>query len=58
LIDRFWSSDEQHQHRPRPGFRRQRVKEPKSYPDGPNVEASPWALDAARGKLPKPDTAH
>ncbi|HUS17028.1 MAG TPA: hypothetical protein VM536_18680 [Chloroflexia bacterium] len=21
-----------------------------SYPDGPNVEASPWELDAARGK--------
>jgi hypothetical protein len=25
---------------------------PDSYPDGPNVEASPWELDAARGKLP------
>lgn len=24
-----------------------------AYPDGPNVEASPWELDAARGKLPK-----
>jgi hypothetical protein len=22
------------------------------FPDGPNVEASPWELDAARGKLP------
>lgn len=28
------------------------VKGPQSYPDGPNVEASPWELDAARGKLP------
>lgn len=27
---------------------------PDCYPDGPNVEASPWELDAARGKLPKP----
>jgi hypothetical protein len=26
-----------------------------AYPDGPNVEASPWELDAARGKLPKQD---
>jgi hypothetical protein len=25
---------------------------PQAYPDGPNVEASPWELDAARGKLP------
>lgn len=24
-----------------------------AYPDGPNVEASPWELDAARGKLPE-----
>lgn len=23
------------------------------FPDGPNVEASPWELDAARGILPK-----
>lgn len=28
------------------------AKGPQSYPDGPNVEASPWELDAARGKLP------
>lgn len=35
--------------RPRPGIR----KGPDSYPDGPNVEASPWELEAARGKLPK-----
>lgn len=35
--------------RPRPGV----AKGPQSYPDGPNVEASPWELDAARGKLPK-----
>jgi hypothetical protein len=35
--------------RPRPGV----AKGPESYPDGPNVEASPWELDAARGKLPK-----
>jgi hypothetical protein len=28
------------------------AKGPASYPDGPNVEASPWELDAARGKLP------
>lgn len=27
-------------------------KGPKSYPDGPNVEASPWELEAARGKVP------
>lgn len=27
-------------------------KGPQSYPDGPNVEDSPWELDAARGKLP------
>jgi hypothetical protein len=27
-------------------------KGPASYPDGPNVEASPWELDAARGKTP------
>jgi hypothetical protein len=26
------------------------AKGPQSYPDGPNVEASPWELDAARGK--------
>ena len=25
---------------------------PDSFPDGPNVEDSPWELDAARGKLP------
>jgi hypothetical protein len=30
------------------------AKAPQSYPDGPNVEASPWELDAARGKVPKP----
>lgn len=35
--------------RPRPGV----AKGPASYPDGPNVEASPWELDAARGRLPK-----
>jgi hypothetical protein len=34
--------------KPKPGIR----KGPESYPDGPNVEASPWELDAARGKLP------
>ena len=34
--------------RPRPGVK----KGPESYPDGPNVEASPWELEAARGKLP------
>jgi len=28
-------------------------KGPESYPDGPNVEGSPWELDAARGKLPR-----
>ena len=27
------------------------AKGPQSYPDGPNVEASPWELDAARGKV-------
>ena len=26
----------------------------KAFPDGPNVEASPWELDAARGKPHKP----
>ena len=26
----------------------------KEFPDGPNVEASPWELDAARGKPHKP----
>lgn len=35
--------------RPRPGI----ARGPQSYPDGPNVEASPWELDAARGKLPR-----
>jgi hypothetical protein len=35
--------------RARPGIR----KGPESYPDGPNVEDSPWELEAARGKLPK-----
>ena len=35
--------------RPRPGV----AKGAEAYPDGPNVEASPWELDAARGKLPK-----
>lgn len=35
--------------RARPGI----SKGPASYPDGPNVEASPWELDAARGELPK-----
>jgi hypothetical protein len=34
--------------RPRPGI----AKGPASYPDGPNVEDSPWELEAARGKLP------
>jgi hypothetical protein len=32
--------------KPKPGI----GKGPQSYPDGPNVEASPWELDAARGK--------
>jgi hypothetical protein len=36
--------------KPKPGI----AKGPESYPDGPNVEASPWELDAARGKVPKP----
>jgi hypothetical protein len=35
--------------RAKPGI----AKGPQSYPDGPNVESSPWELDAARGKLPK-----
>ncbi len=30
------------------------AKGPESYPDGPNVEFSPWELDAARGKQPPP----
>ena len=29
------------------------AKGPQSYPDGPNVEDSPWELEAARGHLPK-----
>jgi hypothetical protein len=29
------------------------AKGPESFPDGPNVESSPWELDAARGKLPQ-----
>jgi len=29
-------------------------KGPKSFPDGPNVEDSPWELDAARGKPHRP----
>ena len=37
--------------RARPGI----AKGAASYPDGPNVEDSPWELDAARGKLPKKD---
>src|SRR3954471_7590083 len=38
-----------------PGARRRPgvARAPQSYPDGPNVEASPWELEAARGKLPK-----
>ena len=35
---------------PRPGV----AQGADAYPDGPNVEASPWELDAARGKLPDP----
>jgi hypothetical protein len=30
------------------------AKGPQSYPDGPTVEASPWELDAARGKPHRP----
>jgi hypothetical protein len=37
--------------RPNPGV----SQGAKSYPDGPNVEASPWELDAARGKPPGKD---
>jgi hypothetical protein len=33
----------------RPGI----AQGPQSYPDGPNVEDSPWELDAAKDKLPK-----
>src|SRR5438128_1981615 len=35
--------------RPKPGVK----SGERAYPDGPNVEASPWELDAARGKLPE-----
>lgn len=35
--------------RARPGV----AKGADAYPDGPNVEASPWELDAARGNPPK-----
>lgn len=31
------------------------AKGPQSYPDGPNVEDSPWELEAARGNPPKKD---
>ena len=31
------------------------AKGPQSYPDGPNVENSPWELEAARGNPPKQD---
>jgi hypothetical protein len=34
--------------RPKPGI----AKGPQSYPEGPNVEDSPWELHAAKGKLP------
>jgi hypothetical protein len=37
--------------RPRPGV----AKGAESYPDGPNVEASPWELEAARGNPPPKD---
>jgi hypothetical protein len=33
----------------KPGIR----KGPEAFPDGPNVESSPWELEAARGNLPK-----
>lgn len=33
--------------KPKPGI----AKGPQSYPDGPNVEDSPWELDAAKGKI-------
>jgi hypothetical protein len=33
----------------KPGFAQ---KAEKAFPDGPNVESSPWELEAARGKLP------
>ena len=29
------------------------AKGPQSYPDGPNVESSPWELEAAKGHVPK-----
>ncbi|MEJ7929988.1 hypothetical protein WG922_08390 [Ramlibacter sp. AN1015] len=35
--------------RPRPGVQ----DGAKAYPDGPNVENSPWELDAARGNPPE-----
>ena len=35
--------------RAKPGI----ARGPQSYPDGPNVEDSPWELEAARGNLPK-----
>lgn len=35
--------------RPRPGV----AKGAQAYPDGPNVESSPWELEAARGNPPK-----
>ena len=35
--------------KPKPGI----AKGPQSFPDGPNVENSPWELEAARGHLPR-----
>lgn len=31
------------------------AKGPQSFPDGPNVESSPWELEAARGNPPRKD---
>jgi hypothetical protein len=36
--------------KPKPGI----AKGPQSYPDGPNVEDSPWELEAARGNTKRP----
>jgi hypothetical protein len=37
-----------------PDVRNSKDEIDKAYPDGPNVEDSPWELDAARGNIHKP----
>jgi hypothetical protein len=37
-----------------PDLRDAKAKIDEAFPDGPNVEDSPWELDAARGNIHKP----